>query len=88
MGFYFDWVDRKWVPKDHDARPTPAQRRQRERRRTLLGNLITEIEQGGNGVTCLYAGLLARTLVQADEELMQEYGKQVVHITDEKVAAP
>jgi hypothetical protein len=82
MGYYYDWVNRQWVSRNH-AEPTPVQRQQRARRRTLLDDLITDIEHGRNGEAYLYAGLLARTLVTTDEELMREFGKQVVRITGE-----
>jgi hypothetical protein len=84
MGYYYDWVDRKWVPRQ-DATPTPAQRRLTARRRDLIRNLLTEIEHHGDSVVYLYTALLTRTLVQRDEELMREFGKQVVGATSERV---
>ena len=81
MGYYYNWVDRNWAPCNR-AEPTPALRRQRARQRNLLNHLITEIEHGG-GVA--YASLLARALVTNDEVLMQDFGKQVAHITEEPV---
>jgi hypothetical protein len=83
MSYYYDWVDRNWVPCNR-TEPTPALRRQRARQRNLLNHLITEIEHG-NGVAHLYASLLARALVTNDEALMQDFGKQVAYMTSEQV---
>ena len=84
MGYYYDWVDRKWVPKSH-AKPTPRRLRLRLRRRSLLQNLITEIEHGNDSVTRLYASMLTRSLLQSDEELMREFGRQVADLSQECV---
>jgi hypothetical protein len=85
MGYYYDWLDCRWLPLDHHE-PGPRQRRLRSRRKHLLRELITEINEGGDGVARLYAALLARTLV-ADQELMQEYGERIVELSSESVAS-
>lgn len=84
MGYYYDWIERKWLTGEQ-VKPTAHQRRLRLRRRTLLQELLTEIEQGGD--TGLYAGLLARTLVQTDEELMRQLGRQIADITAQDESA-
>jgi hypothetical protein len=86
MGYYYDWVDRQWVPKSH-TQPTPRQRRARLRRRSLLQDLITEIEHGHDSVTRLYASLLTGSLLQSDEELMREFGRQVADLSHQSVKA-
>ena len=81
MGYYFDWLEKKWPPKQ-DLQPTLRQRTQRARHRAMLRELITEIEEG-DGVTRLYASLLARCLVSGDEALMRELGQQVAEMAVE-----
>ncbi len=76
MGFYYDWCDEKWKPIDHDRALTAAQRRQLSARGRLIEILIEEIS-GGDSITALYAGLLARTLVATDEVLMRKYGERI-----------
>jgi hypothetical protein len=78
MGYYFDWLEKKWLPKQR-AQPTSRQMLQRARHRAMLRGLITEIEEG-DGVTRLYASLLARCIVSGDETLMRELGQQVAEM--------
>jgi hypothetical protein len=87
MGFYYDWLERKWQPSDRARELTLPQRQQIARRRALLDQVCTEIERGGNSDTGLYARLLARALVRTDELLMREHGKQVAVLTDPDMAA-
>jgi hypothetical protein len=79
MGYFFDWIDMRWQPKDHSA-PTRTQIRRTNRRRKLVFDLLTELEHG-TSMTTLYSGLLARALVQADQELMNELGETVANVT-------
>jgi hypothetical protein len=81
MGYYWHTLDRRWRPMDH-SQPSPQLRRQRIRRSKLMTDLFAEM-QDGNSVTKLYAGLLARALIDADQELMREFGERVVECTSE-----
>jgi hypothetical protein len=83
MGFYYDHLDNKWTPIDHHRKLTLAQRRVIHRRRALIDDLLAEIAEGGDGVTGLYARLLACALVKTDELLMREVGKRVVETSRE-----
>ena len=74
-GYYFDWLEKKWLPRQH-RELSQQQQRQRSRRVQLLRDLLAEIGSG-DSVSQLYAALLARTLVGQDEELMRQYGQQV-----------
>ena len=56
------------------------QRRQLNRRRALLADLLVEMVEA-DSVIQLYAGLLARTLVCTDQDLMREFGEQVVKMS-------
>lgn len=80
MGYFYDWVEEKWKPK-RDETLSLSERRQVNRRSTLLRELIAEIEQGGDGISRLYAGLLARALLATDEELMRDHGERIVKLT-------
>ena len=84
MGYYYDHVDRKWEPIDHDRVLTTKEKRRLSRRRQLIENLLTEINKEQNSVTGLYAGLLALALVKTDELLMRELGEIVakLHVED------
>ena len=86
MGYYYDHVDRKWEPIDHDRRLTGKQKQRLSRRKHLIVDLLTEINTGQNSVTALYAGLLARALVKTDELLMREYGETVIKVASENKA--
>jgi hypothetical protein len=77
MSWYYDWIEKKWQPKQE---PSSCQRQQHPRRRTLLRDLLGEIDTG-DSVTKLYAGLLARAVVAQDQELMKEYGKRIAEQT-------
>jgi hypothetical protein len=80
MGYYYDWIAQQWR-QGQGAEFTPAQRSRSAQRRTLLTGLLNEIDDGGDGVAKLYAGLLARHLITRDETLMREFGRDVVNQT-------
>jgi hypothetical protein len=82
MGYYYDWVDSRWLPIDHQRRVTLKQQRRIDRRRDLLQRLLLEIARGNNSVTRLYAQLLARALLQTDEMIMREDGQRVVGLLE------
>lgn len=86
MGYYYDHIEEKWQPIDHDRVLTAKQKRRLSRRRLLIEDLITEIERGCNSLTHLYASLLLRTLVKTDELLMREYGETVSKVATEDKA--
>ena len=77
MGYYFDWLNQRWVEK-------PAVQRRRPRRmvprRTLVTALIEEMHKGDSEAK-LYAGMLVRTLIIGDRQLMKEFGKQIAAIS-------
>jgi hypothetical protein len=75
--YYYDWVQERWV-EPTSTESTPAQKRQCARRRDLIEGLLDEIA-AGDGITTLYAGLLARQLITTDEVLMRAYGREVVN---------
>lgn len=79
MGYYYDWVAQKWMPRSA-ARPTARQKSHRGFRHRLIADLLTEIEHGGDSMVNLYAVLLVRTLVTTDVALMEEYGQRVAEI--------
>jgi hypothetical protein len=77
MGYYYDWMVQKWMPR---SKPTAAQKSQRAFRHGLIADLLTEIESGGDSAASLYAGMLARTLVTTDAALMDEYGERIADL--------
>jgi hypothetical protein len=84
MGGYYDWVDRKWVLSGRHYRRGNISLR-RVQRKTLLEGLLREIDKEKGSVTCMYASLLARAIVQADEELMRDFGRRVVQVTEKDI---
>ncbi len=50
-------------------------------RARLLRDLLAELGDGGS-INQLYAGLLARTLIGSDEELMRIFGEEVAERCD------
>jgi glucose-6-phosphate dehydrogenase assembly protein OpcA len=77
MGYYYNWLAQKWLPR---SKPTATQKSQREFRHGLIADLLTEIEDGSDSVASMYAGLLARTLVTTDAALMDEYGERIANL--------
>jgi hypothetical protein len=80
MGYYYHWVDKRYQPLDHHRKLTATQQRQLSRRRNLVADLLVEMA-AGDSVVQLYAGLLARTLICTDQDLMREFGEQVVKLS-------
>ena len=80
MAYYYDWIAQRWRESQH-TELTRAQRSRSAQRRILLTKLLNEIDDASDGVTRLYAGLLARHLVTRDESLMREFGRDVVNQT-------
>jgi hypothetical protein len=76
MGYYYDWLERQWLPR-HPRALSPREQRQRDHRAQLLRHLLNELQEDGDSVSQLYAGLLARSLISGDEELMRAFGKEV-----------
>jgi hypothetical protein len=81
MGYYYDWLERKWLPRQH-RQLSLRERSEQSRRGALLHGLLVEIS-GGDSVSSLYAGLLARRLIGDDEELMRTFGKQLAELGQE-----
>ena len=81
MGFYYNWLEERWLPIDHDRKLTTAARHRIEQCSVLIERLLTEMEDGRDGTARLYAGLLVRHLVASDEALMRKYGKQTAVVT-------
>jgi hypothetical protein len=75
-GFYYDWLQQRWIPRPPPRPRSPHEQRQHHRRTRLLRDLLNEF-QDGDSASRLYAALLARTLVSADEDLMRAFGKEV-----------
>jgi hypothetical protein len=86
MGFYWDHVNERWKPIDHDRQLTPATRRVLARREDLIKSVLEEIEHPANSATALYAVLLAKELATSDELLARSCGERVAKLT--KVAEP
>ena len=90
MAYYYDHIERQWKPKQQEPEWRRVQCRggaysiplRRIYRKTILEELFKEIEWYKGGPTVTYAMLLARALVQADEELMREFGERVVQVTE------
>jgi transposase len=80
MGFFYDWIEQRWSPIDHDRRLTPEARRRLERRTNLIEQLIAELEDSRDGVAVLYAGLLARRLASSDEILIRQFSKTLARL--------
>lgn len=81
MGYFYNHLEERWDPIDHERKLTRGQKRRIQRRGELIADLITEIERGKGSVTKLYAGLLARTLASTDEILLREYGQRLAEMT-------
>ena len=77
MGYYYDWLNSRWVEK---SLTPPKQPRREIPRQDLLTALIEEMVEG-DSETCLYAGLLARKLIVGNEVLMRQFGKKVARLT-------
>jgi hypothetical protein len=75
-GFFYDWLRQCWIPRPLPRSRSPHEQRQHHRRTRLLRDLLNEF-QDGDSASQLYAALLARSLVSADEELMKAFGKEV-----------
>jgi hypothetical protein len=80
MGFYYDWLEERWSPIDHDRVLTRSDRRRIERHGRLIADLLGQLDDL-DGITFLYASLLARTLAASDELLMMEHGEKVATLT-------
>jgi hypothetical protein len=78
---YYDWFDHKW--RD---RPRVIRNRLCEEQKRLIDVLFSNVVQNAGSAAQLYAGLLARTLVSLDPELMQRYGRYVARRTGEPIA--
>jgi len=84
---YYDWFAREWKPRRR--RPLKLTERWRQaRRRRVMRDLLHEIEAGG--IAGLYAAMLARTFVGADEELMDAFGEELAGLAceDAEMEAP
>lgn len=77
MGYYYDWLNSRWVEKSSIP---PKQPRRTIPRQTLLTALLEEMVKG-DSETQLWAGLLARKLIVGDECLMKQFGKKVAMLT-------
>jgi hypothetical protein len=77
MGFYWNPIDERWSPIDHERKLSRSDRNRIERRSDLIEGLLAEIKMGRDGIIQLYTGLLVRTLAASDEILMRKYGEQI-----------
>jgi hypothetical protein len=77
---YYDWVARKWVPRQI-VPETSWQRRRRVKRDKLIYLVMDEFKFGKDPLTRLYAALLAQALCQTCEDLMKQYGQSVMEET-------
>ena len=84
MGYYWDAVEEKWPPIDHDRVLSQSERLTIERRGELIEQLLMEMHRPASGPTRLYASLLARALVGSDEELARRYSGEVAVATTEQ----
>jgi hypothetical protein len=85
MGYYWHYIEDRWVEIDHGRKITRAEQQRTELRRFLVEDLITELKDGADSVAALYAGLLARALVSSDRFLMKDYGETVVRLTEPQI---
>jgi hypothetical protein len=81
MGYYYDWIEQRWQPRQH-RQLSAAERERQARRGRLLRGLLAEISDD-DGLSQLYAALLARHWIGGDEELMRSFGKQVAALSHE-----
>src|SRR5262245_27008631 len=86
MGYYWDWMAKRWHPIDHHRKLTREQWHQINRREALIEDLITELEEGSDSVIKLYAGLLAGALCQSDQVLMDRCGEKIAAIGGDELA--
>ncbi len=78
---YYDWFEREWKPRRR--RPLKLTERWRQQRRQrVMYDLLSEIEVGG--IAGLYAAMLARTFVGADEDLMDAFGEELAGVAYEE----
>ena len=88
-GYYYDWLERQWV-LPVPRKLTLRQKRVRDRRKLLLRDLVVEIENGslepGSGLIRLYAMLTAKAVLAANPELMNQWGRVVVGLTEQDEA--
>jgi hypothetical protein len=81
MGYYYDWLESRWIPIDHNRVLTREQRQRIVRRGNLIADLIEEIEaDDSSSVLKLFAGLAARALAASDELLLRDWGEQLAKI--------
>lgn len=72
------------VSETRHRRPLKLTERWREMRRArLLAALIMEIEKDGDGITVLYASLLARNLIATSKALATAFGEQIEQLAGE-----
>jgi hypothetical protein len=83
MGYYFDWINRRWVEKSQQRVQVDARLVHHHH---LLKILLPEIERE-RGEIQLYASLLARVLVTNSaepqrEHFMELFGEKLANLTD------
>jgi hypothetical protein len=80
MGYFYNYLEKRWDPINHDRQLNRQQRQQIERKKTLIAGLITEIEASNDSVVKLYVSLAARTLAATDELLLRAHGKRLAEL--------
>ena len=81
MGYYWDYVERKYFPIDHDRMLSQPECWVLEGRGELIDNLLQEVGDPANAITCLYATLLVRALASSDEVLARDFSERVAKAT-------
>ena len=80
MGYYYNHLEKRWDPIDHDRQLSREQKQQIARRKTLITALITEIEESNDSLVKLYLGLAARSLVATDELLVRSHSERLAKL--------
>jgi len=81
MGYYWNPLEKRWRPIDHERKLSRADHARIEHRAGLVEDLVVELERGCDSMLRLYIGLLVRALVSSDEILTRRYGEQVAALT-------
>ncbi len=81
MGYYWNPLEKRWRPIDHDRKLSRADHARIEHRGELIEQLVVELERECDSMLRLYTELLVRALVSSDEILTRRYGERVAALT-------
>ena len=81
MGYYWNPLEKRWRPIDHERKLSRADHARIARHGELIEQLVVELERGCDSIIRLYLQLLVGALVSSDEILTRRYGEQVAALT-------